>query len=142
MIYNWELNPFKSIEVIQNEESKYNFKWGNNIFKIEKFENFNYIDLYQNGDGKICGKDNYGNNLYFPENSECPINDIFISNSNQNLSGYKKFKLNETSYLYYTNQYIEGKIMVDLRISQNSEIPLNPEGKSDYNYFSHDSLID
>ena len=136
LIYNWELNPFKSIEVVQNEESKYAFKWRNNIFKIEKFEDLNYIDLYQNNNGKICGKDDYGNNLYFPEDSECPINNIYISNSNEDLTDYKKLKLNETSYLYYTNQNTEGKIIVDLRISNIPEIPLNPEGKSDYNYFS------
>ena len=90
LIYNWELNPLKSIEVIQNEESKDSFKWGNNVFKIEKFEDLDYIDLYQNGNGKICGKDDYGNNLYFPEDSECPINNLYISNSNENLTNYKK----------------------------------------------------
>ena len=31
LIYNWELNPLKSIEVIQNEESKDSFKWENNV---------------------------------------------------------------------------------------------------------------
>ena len=106
------------------------------FFKIEKLNDLNYIDIYQNENGKICGKDNYGNNLYFPEDLECPINNIFISDSNEDLPDYTKLKIDDIYYLYYTNSYIEGKIVVDLRINSYKEIPLNPDGNSLLNYYS------
>ena len=136
LIYNWELNPLKSIELISNQQSGYDFKWRIAFFKIERLNDLNYIDIYQNENGKICGKDNYGNNLYFPEDLECPINNIFISDSNEDLPDYTKLKIDDIYYLYYTNSYIEGKIVVDLRINSNDEIPLNPDGNSLLNYYS------
>ena len=38
--------------------------------------------------------------------------------------------LNDNKYIYYTNTFIEGKILVELRISPNSDIILNPESSS------------
>ena len=83
------------------------YKWKNNYFKIERLNNFNYFNIYQESSGKLCGKDSYGNNLYFPFNEECPINDIIISNStinHQNLKNYKKIDLGSNNFLYYTNK--------------------------------------
>ena len=89
------------------------------------------------GIGKIIKKILFKlNNLYFPQNIDCPINDIFISESYSNLSGYTRLRLNYTHYLYYTNQLTEGKILIDLRSSYNTEIALNPEKNGDSNYFS------
>ena len=44
-------------------------------------------------------------------------------------------KLKDNIFLYYTNKFIEGKIIVDLIINSDSDVPLNPEGKSS-NYYS------
>ena len=82
-------------------------------------------------DGKICGKDNYGNNLYFPNYEDCPINKIYFSDKNEYLQGYKKINLNNGRYLYYTNESVEDKIIIDIRIAYNSKIPLNPEYQDD-----------
>ena len=49
------------------------YNWRGKYFKIEKINNLNYLNIYTNENGKICGKDNYGNDLYFPNDVECPI---------------------------------------------------------------------
>ena len=136
LIYNWELNPLKSIELVSNQQSSYNFKWKIAFLKIERLNDLNYIDIYQNENDKICGKDNYGNNLYFPQNIECPINNIFISRPWEILPGYTQLRINDNYYLAYTNEFIQGKIIIDLRTNYNTEIPLNPGGDSDSNYYS------
>ena len=151
---NLNMSPIKSIDISQNvdyifgtliitdfceerEEAldyEYNiYKWRNNYFKIERLNNFNYFNIYQKGE-KLCGKDSYGNNLYFPINEECPINDIIITNStinHQNLTDYKKVALDLNTFLYYTNKNIDGKIIIDFKINDGKGIPLNLE-KNNY----------
>ena len=138
IIYNWNINPIKNI-YLNNNSSKVlesYLLWKGNNLKLERLNEFNYINIYSSSYSKLCGKDNLGNNLYFPENIDCPINDIFFSKSNDNIPGYTKIKLNNDNYLYYTNQSNSGKIIIDLRISNMPEIPLNPEGDSESNYYS------
>ena len=151
--YNWNTNPLKSIEISQEKNYEFGkitvakcideefpdldpkyiynlYKWKNNYFKIERLNNFNYFNIYQESNGKLCGKDSYGNNLYFPFNEECPINDIIISNSSfihQNFKNYKKIDLGSNTFLYYTNKNIEGKIIIDLKINNDKGINLNIE---------------
>ena len=96
--------------------------------------NFDYINIYLKNEGKICGKDNYGNDLYFPNNVECPINEIYFSESNEDIPGYTKIELNNGTFLYYTNQSVNGKIVADLKISTDNYIPLNPEYSSDFSF--------
>ena len=128
LIYNWNMNPISSISLYDNYwQLNHNFAWESDYFYIEKLNNFDYINIYTNTNGKICGKDNFGNNLYFPDDVDCPINKIFVSYSNTYLPGYQKLRLNNGKFLYYTNEYIEGKIVTDLRISNLREIPLNPD---------------
>ena len=138
IIYNWKISPMKSINLayIETEDLRYNVNWKGRIFQKEKLLDYNYINILSSSNSKLCGKDNYGNKLYFPKNVDCPINDIYISEINEDLPGYKKLKLDNTKYLYYTNQSTEGKIVIDLRIGFASEIPLNPEEYLDYNYYS------
>ena len=148
IISNWKMSPMKSINLTYNETEEliYNANWKEDFFQIEKLLNYNYIKIFPSNNSKLgsnsklCGKDNYGNKLYFPQNVDCPINDIFISEFNEDLPGYKKleleFDLNNTNYLYYTNQSTEGKIVIGLRIGYASENPLNPGENIDYNYYS------
>ena len=150
--YNWDTNPLQSIEIsqvknhvlgkiiiteiIENEDNAYYFdhefdlyKWKNKYFNIKRLYNFNYCNIYQQSNGKLCGKDSFGNNLYFPNNEECPLNDIIISNSitNKNMTNYTKIDLGSNTFLYYTNKNIEGKIIIDLKINNNYGIYLNPK---------------
>jgi len=126
LMYNWNANPIKSIELsskkdyefarIKTKNKEYKFyKWRDNYFKIEKLKKFNYVNIYKNENGKICGKDNYGNDLYFPKDAECPINDIIIDNSNKNYIDYKEIKLAGSKSLYYINKKISNKILIDLK---------------------------
>ena len=128
MIYNWEMNPIKSIEISYQNSS---FLWKGNYFRTEKLKEFDYFNIFLNKDGKICGKDSYGNDLYFPNDVDCPINDIYISEKNEYKSGYKGIGLNNGRYLYYTNETFTGKIIIDFRISFDLKIPYNPEFEDD-----------
>ena len=139
LIKNWELPPIKSIDLltsIEKEESYNHLRWKDYIFQMERLNSYDYMNIYSSGYSKLCGKDNFGNNLYFPQNIDCPINDIFISESYDYLSGYSRLKLNYTHYLYYTNQLTEGKVLIDLRSSYNDDISLNPDKDSESYYFS------
>ena len=137
IIYNWETNPIMSIETSLKKEYKiaeirtkkedyYFYSWKNNNFKVERLTNLTYINIYQNPSGKICGKDSYGNDLFFPLDQECPINDIFISNINYNdFHNFTKLYLGNGIFLYYTNKNIKGKILIDLRASTSKGVQLN-----------------
>ena len=79
IIYNWKMNPIKNIQLYNNQTSEYleyNLTWKGYIFELERLKDYNYINLYSHNNNKLCGKDNLGNNLYFPESIDCPINDI------------------------------------------------------------------
>ena len=129
--YNWNLNPIKSINLTKRN----NFKSENDIFKITKLYNLDYTKLLiPFNNSKICGKDNFDNNLYFPEEEDCPINEIFISKNDNDLPGYNKLKLNNSKYLYYTNQKIDEKIIVDLIFSSEPEIPLKSDKETFFNF--------
>lgn len=135
LIYNWKTNPIQSIRLsLENDyelgraktyEQDYKFyKWRDNNFKIERLKGYNYLNIYSKDNGKICGKDSFGKDLYFPENVECPINDLFISNNSLNLSGYKKIYLEDNHYLFYTNRKINGEIIIDLRAGNDFQLNL------------------
>ena len=126
ILFNWETSPIKSIQLTNKNDYNYIFgkykdsvvsDWKGNYFNIEKMNSLNYKILYSNKEGKKCGKDSFGNELLFPENYECPINDIFIINSINDIDGYEKIPLNNKSSLYYTNKNIEGEIIIDIKIS-------------------------
>ena len=128
--YNWETSPITSIELNSNKDyeigkiikkkGEYKFYgWKNTFFHIEKLKGFNYYNIYEKENGKLCGKDSFGNNLYFPEDIECPINDIIITNKNYSfLEDYNRIPLGKhNEYLYYTNKRIDKSIIIDIRIN-------------------------
>ena len=147
LIYNWNLNPLKSINSTTSSTSysyyDYNdyyyynnrysydrtinyFSLGNDTLAIDKLKGYDYISIFPKKYGKICGKDSFGNDLYFPNYTDCPINKIYISDYNANITGYQKLRLKRGKYLYYTNESINGNIIIDLRISSETNIALNP----------------
>ena len=151
LIYNWDSSPISSINLSQKPEyilaqirtHKNNYKiynWKNKYFSIEKLSNFNYINIYKDRDGKICGKDSFGNNLYFPKNIECPINDIVIDNSNNsNYQDYTELNLGNGKSLYYTNKKTNGKIVIDIYISYKSNLELNLKESNELCYLLYKS---
>ena len=153
LIYNWNLSPLKSIKETSNptsydyydyyddyyysnnryssDSSSNYFSLGNDYLRLEKLNSYDYISIFPNKYGKICGKDSFGNNLYFPNYTDCPINKIYISFYDENIPGYRKLSLKKGKYLYYTNESIDGNIITDLRISYASKIDLNPRYTKD-----------
>jgi len=147
MIYNWNSNPIKSIKSIELIEDKneyyelakiktnknnYSFySWKNKYFRVEKLTDYDYNNIYINEKGKLCGKDSNGNNLYFPENINCPINEIYFSISDLNDPYLKQLKIDDNYYLYFTNTNIEGKIVVDIRAGSSKGLQLNFEKDND-----------
>jgi len=151
LISNWEMNPIISINLssiqkdkyenysllnnysIINNDTKYISFWEKYSIEYKRMDYYNYLEINKNKDNynKKCGKDNYGNDLYFPKDVVCPINKIFFSDSYKNLINYTKIKLNNTFYLYYTNESVEGKIILDIKFSNSfndfSRFPFNEE---------------
>ena len=94
--------------------------------KITRFKN--------NNNNKKCGKDSKGNYLYFPKSEACPINYIEFTNSDKpSIESYNEYnfitkKIDENTYIHYTNEYTEGEILIHLRISNKNP----PVGDDDY----------
>ena len=110
--YIWNQNSVKSM-IAGNSFSL--LDWKDIYIKYSLYE-YDYFDISKKSDNsKICGKDSQGNDLYFPKDVECPINDIFVSKVDSNDPDYTKVQLNnEGEYLYYTNKKTTGKILIAL----------------------------
>ena len=155
--YNWELNSITSISISDYPEFPSSYtkdEWKNCLikYKTNKYTYYN-ISTNNNDNLKICGKDSLDNDLYFPKDVECPVNDIFISKFDSNeYDGYTKLKLNdEAGYLYYTNKKTTGKIVTAIIVSSNDTLKIysgsnyigdndesineNKYGNKDYNSF-------
>ena len=129
-IINWDKSPISLIELNSIEEYElghlftknkkiYFYSWKNNYFTIKRNQNYNYMNIFPiNGkEGKKCGKDSFGNDLFFPKDVECPINDIFFENNNdKDYPDYKKLNLGFNNYLYYTNKKTDKNIIIDIKI--------------------------
>ena len=120
---NWMQNSIQSISVSESSGSGF---WKKSDISYSLNE-FNYSDISKNNDNsKICGKDSKGNDLYFPKDVECPINDIFISkfDYSSEYPDYTKVTMsNEAGYLYYTNKKTTGKIVIAI-IKDSGKEPL------------------
>jgi len=153
IIDNWNTNPISSIEIstekdyelghVLSKEKEYKFySWKNNYFTIKRKSDFNYMNIYSNDDNdkKICGKDSFGNNLYFPQNEEFPINDIFFENNeNINYPEYKKINLGYNNYLFYSNKKTNKNIIIDIKVGfPNVFLELNPEKTNELCNFMYD----
>ena len=92
------------------------------------------MNTYSNNNGKLYGKDRFGNNLYFPLNEECPINHIYIDNHifNNGSYNYTNIYLGNDEYLHFTNEYIEGNLLIDIKAGSTQKImQLNYEKTND-----------
>ena len=124
-IEQYILDTFYGIKNLNKYNERINiFIWGNKFFEIELYKNYSYENIFKNSvakEGKICGKDSEGFNLYFPSYLECPINYIEISNfessKNTNISNITTFNLKNKHYLHLSRDNIEGKILTKLKIS-------------------------
>ena len=140
LIENWKSKPI--YEIILLDESKEStpigkFKgikkkiknqllyfWEGKTFKLSDKEKLNYKNIHDSKE-KQCGIDSKKNKLYFPNKIDCPINYIEITNNEKpsmdDLS-FTTLKINNFKYLHYTNQYIEGEILINFQIGINKGI--------------------
>ena len=113
--YNYEKSDFND----------YLTKWKGYSFyvtRMNKKYTYPYIYKYKSKYKKLCGLDSMNHSLYFPENVECPINYIeFNESSIPLIEGYKWVtkKINNNTYMHYSNEFTKYKIVVDLRIDIN-----------------------
>ena len=134
LIENWKSKPI--YEIILLDESKEStpigkFKgikkkiknqllyfWEGKTFKLSYKEKLNYKNIHDSKE-KQCGYDSKKNKLFFPNKIDCPINYIEITNNEKpsmdDLS-FTTLKINNLKYLHYTNQYIEGEILINFQI--------------------------
>ena len=94
-----------------------------NYFIIKKMpSNFNYPNIILNKESSLykkCGIDSIGNSLYFDKNIECPINFIQIGNENDTIyqtESIKRLNLGNGKILYYSNKFINNKIITNLQL--------------------------
>ena len=124
LMSNWDSKPISKIEKIDATGSNtdwYNFKkWGNINLKLSYVDTNYNLTLYNsvNKKGKICGKDSIGNNLYFDESKDCPINYMYIDDSSASETDYTytTIDLSNGKYLHYTKDKTDGNIYVELLI--------------------------
>ena len=159
---NWKSNPIQDINIENNSntdklESIGNFKgitnqineqeiyiWEGKQFSFTYYD-IQYKDLFNNKNTKVCGIDSLNNKLYFPLNIKCPINYIEITNnpipSISNLS-FKTLQISNSKYLHYTNEYIEGRILTDLKISSKNGFCEFKDNDNEFSNYLSDYNID
>ena len=124
--------PYKLGKIIRkNDNSKIEKNhinsWKGKYFYITRMNSyliypkiFSKYNKYDKNEAKICGKDSKGNDLYFPSNEYCPINDIKITSSSEppnNDFNWTSKQIDSSTYMHYTNDNNKGEILVHLRIS-------------------------
>ena len=110
---NWEKSPIISISIDQNYFNNLNGKINENnvkdlhkaltVKRLDKKYNYKYLlreDVNEPG-FHPCGTDKAGNHLFLPNEVECPINELKISNSPNPNSTRKYWNY----YLKYFNRY-------------------------------------
>ena len=99
---NWEKVPITGININTGKEAQLGtfnnfpdekpidiYNWRNVSFSFtRKIGNYFYTKIRKNKvSGKLCGKDNAGNDLYFKNTEDCPINYVSIGTSKPTLNG-------------------------------------------------------
>ena len=132
---NWKKTPIMNITIgngkekigyfknFENEKSQDIYNWQGITFNfIRKPNSYIYTNIIKNDNKnenyKKCGIDNEGTALYFYKDDYCPINYVKIKSSNETVPSeirnlnYTVIPLNDNNYLYFTNEYIWGKILI------------------------------
>ena len=122
------LNAISSISVdvdtINNPDKEINQK---NIIKLERINsnyNYEYLITNDNKDNHPCGIDGTFNYLFVPNNFDCPINFIELSDE-PILNGvsfiYETIKITDSLYLHYSNNDITGYIYNNISLILNTK---------------------
>ncbi len=120
--------------------------WRNNKFNIELMDKtFYYYDLLKYDKNKQqCGTDENGNFLYFPDNIDCPINYISITEDQFDAKCKTCIyeELNNNKYLHVSNKEINGKIIVQIYLNNFCDYLKNCKNESEINLTDNYNVID
>ena len=149
LITNWDSGAIMNINVITGHNPNtdwYNFKkWGNTYLELSYDYSGYELALRNNGGEKLCGKDSIGNNLYFSIYEDCPINDIYIDESNTGKTDYKyeNIDLKNGKYLHYTREKTDGTVYVQLLIKGEGDYCKNEvfENHNDVCYYMDNCYV-
>ena len=135
LMRDWKSSPITSIS-LKSEYSNGKISTTNEYQKdyLLKMFNFKYMDGSYNykyllkedlsdKDYRPCGIDSLGNSLYLPNDIECPINEIEISNNYLPSKEYdfSTIYLFDNYYLHYSNKNYSGYIINNFDIRINGE---------------------
>ena len=146
IINNWKLTPISSISIntdILNNEIELDSSIENKILILNRLKpKYDYEYLYLNNDTKHhpCGTDDMNNYLYLPNDMQCPINYIKLTNKEipeDNVHNFTIIQIQDNLYLHYSNNFIENSLIndVSIKISDYDIINLN---KGEYYGLSRD----
>ena len=120
-----KLAPISSI-VLDYDDILYDNIEGKNILNLIRLDSkYNYEYLIMNNDNKDChpcGFDENENLLYLPNEIECPINYIQLSNCphpDYIEFNYTTINITETFFLHYSNNNIDGYIYNNISLIVN-----------------------
>ena len=139
-----ELNSENSDPNLKEIKSGDILVWRNHKFDIELMnETFYYYDLLKyDSNKKKCGNDENENSLYFPNNIECPINYISITDDfyDDNCTSCKNYTLDGNKYLHTSNEEREnGKIVVQIFLKDFCNYFHNCKNESEIFYSDSDN---
>ena len=133
------INDFDNQNILMNfqaESTKKNLNvFQGKYFNIKLESTYQYSKFvgffHKKSEYKICGKDTNGNILYLPNEQQCPLNLILISNNDTACDilniACKYQKLNNDLFLVTSNEYINGEIITQLRFNYGNKICANSE---------------
>jgi len=115
-IHYLPINPIKNINIYSNDD-----------IKLEDFVDLKYTLKKTNVFKKECL------NNFFIKEDNCPITDIILNNFQRNdYSKYIEVKISNNSYLYYTDDIINGTLYFK-NDSNISDLPYNEFNFNEYN---------
>ena len=103
------LKQYEIGHIFTKEKDFYYFSRKNRIFNVKNNLDYSFIDILTDINGKIWGKDNQGNNLYFPEDVESPVNDIFIDNNYNYNKGCGNIQIGKIVFYIILIKILKGK---------------------------------
>ena len=128
-IKNWKNTPILDISIYSDEKyykEKDSIKIGSTKLYLRKMDKkYNYPHLLVRSKNlvskKVCGKDNNGNDIYFPAYEECPINYLEIKNDCDPIN-FKCIRISSGEYLVYSNKFNSKNIIVNVSISRSDDL--------------------
>ena len=129
LIKNWKSPPITSISLknnyLDNQIDSINENTFSNLLNLEHMdESYDYEYLLRADLSDLnyhpCGIDSLGNSLYLPNDIECPINEIEITQypfPSKSYLRYTTINIYNGIYLHYTNTNRNGYLINDLKVN-------------------------